>query len=197
MVWHPSSFAPSTRPSMKRSMGGLTSILITLGRHPLHNRLCKLVATSIQSAQLYVAPLKPLWNKFSSFSLIMQDSSGNLLEAAEDGLHCWEVCGSALLWTLQHVRYNTTFCNKVHVIHNVQIRHIYGAYSVTSKWQLVYFFGVSWSYCRFLADRFVEGSCPLCSYEDARGDQCDKCGKLINAIELKVTYVSAAGYHLW
>uniref|UniRef100_T1JAR2 Methionine--tRNA ligase, cytoplasmic n=1 Tax=Strigamia maritima TaxID=126957 RepID=T1JAR2_STRMM len=39
--------------------------------------------------------------------------------------------------------------------------------------------------CRFLADRFVEGTCPLCGYEDARGDQCDACGKLINAIELK------------
>lgn len=37
---------------------------------------------------------------------------------------------------------------------------------------------------RFLADRFVEGICPLCGYEDARGDQCDACGKLINAVEL-------------
>lgn len=39
---------------------------------------------------------------------------------------------------------------------------------------------------RFLADRFVEGICPHpgCGYEDARGDQCDKCGKLVNAIEL-------------
>lgn len=38
---------------------------------------------------------------------------------------------------------------------------------------------------RFLADRFVEGICPECSYPDARGDQCDKCQKLINPIELK------------
>ncbi|XP_017536286.3 methionine--tRNA ligase, cytoplasmic isoform X2 [Manis javanica] len=38
---------------------------------------------------------------------------------------------------------------------------------------------------RFLADRFVEGVCPFCGYEEARGDQCDKCGKLINATELK------------
>ena len=38
---------------------------------------------------------------------------------------------------------------------------------------------------KFLADRFVEGTCPFCAYVDARGDQCDKCGKLINAIELK------------
>lgn len=40
---------------------------------------------------------------------------------------------------------------------------------------------------RYLADRFVEGGCPNigCNYEDARGDQCDGCGKLVNAIELK------------
>ncbi|MBT4364713.1 MAG: methionine--tRNA ligase [Desulfobacteraceae bacterium] len=31
----------------------------------------------------------------------------------------------------------------------------------------------------FLADRFVEGVCPHCRYEDARGDQCDNCGKLL------------------
>ncbi|XP_013788881.1 methionine--tRNA ligase, cytoplasmic-like [Limulus polyphemus] len=38
---------------------------------------------------------------------------------------------------------------------------------------------------RFLADRFVLGVCPFCLYDDARGDQCDKCGRLINAVELK------------
>ena len=37
---------------------------------------------------------------------------------------------------------------------------------------------------RFLPDRYVEGTCPFCGFENARGDQCDKCGKLINAIEL-------------
>lgn len=36
----------------------------------------------------------------------------------------------------------------------------------------------------FLADRFVEGECPKCHYEDARGDQCDKCGNLLDAFEL-------------
>ncbi|MCB1042159.1 MAG: methionine--tRNA ligase [Acidobacteria bacterium] len=40
------------------------------------------------------------------------------------------------------------------------------------------------TYCQhdqmFLADRYVEGTCPHCSYEDARGDQCDKCGKLLD-----------------
>nr|CDS25457.2 methionyl tRNA synthetase cytoplasmic [Hymenolepis microstoma] len=37
---------------------------------------------------------------------------------------------------------------------------------------------------KFLADRFVEGNCPYCKSDDARGDQCDSCGKLINAVEL-------------
>ena len=37
---------------------------------------------------------------------------------------------------------------------------------------------------RFLADRFVAGTCPMCGFPDAKGDQCDGCGKLINAIEL-------------
>ncbi|MCW4005951.1 MAG: methionine--tRNA ligase [Candidatus Bathyarchaeota archaeon] len=32
---------------------------------------------------------------------------------------------------------------------------------------------------RFLPDRFVEGTCPHCGYENARGDQCDKCGRLL------------------
>jgi methionyl-tRNA synthetase len=36
----------------------------------------------------------------------------------------------------------------------------------------------------FLADRFVEGTCPLCQYDDARGDQCDKCGHLLDPLEL-------------
>ncbi len=30
----------------------------------------------------------------------------------------------------------------------------------------------------FLADRFIEGTCPKCGYEDARGDQCDLCGSV-------------------
>lgn len=36
----------------------------------------------------------------------------------------------------------------------------------------------------FLADRYVEGECPLCHYEDARGDQCDKCGRLLDPFDL-------------
>jgi methionyl-tRNA synthetase (EC 6.1.1.10) len=36
----------------------------------------------------------------------------------------------------------------------------------------------------FLPDRFVEGTCPYCGYERARGDQCDECGRLLHPTEL-------------
>jgi methionyl-tRNA synthetase len=37
---------------------------------------------------------------------------------------------------------------------------------------------------RFLPDRYVEGTCPNCGFSDARGDQCDNCGSLLDALEL-------------
>jgi len=37
---------------------------------------------------------------------------------------------------------------------------------------------------RFLPDRYVEGTCPICGYKEARGDQCDNCGHLLDALEL-------------
>jgi len=37
---------------------------------------------------------------------------------------------------------------------------------------------------RFLPDRYVEGSCPHCGYNEARGDQCDQCGKTYDATDL-------------
>ena len=37
---------------------------------------------------------------------------------------------------------------------------------------------------RFLPDRYVEGTCPHCGYTQARGDQCDQCGKILDALEL-------------
>lgn len=37
----------------------------------------------------------------------------------------------------------------------------------------------------FLADRFVRGTCPVCGYEDAYGDQCERCGSSLSPLELK------------
>jgi len=37
---------------------------------------------------------------------------------------------------------------------------------------------------RFLPDRYVEGTCYICGYDGARGDQCDNCGSLLDATQL-------------
>ncbi len=45
----------------------------------------------------------------------------------------------------------------------------------------------------FLADRFIEGTCPFCGYESARGDQCDKCSALLEPKELKEPHCTICG----
>ncbi|MCL6512525.1 MAG: methionine--tRNA ligase [Anaerolineae bacterium] len=37
---------------------------------------------------------------------------------------------------------------------------------------------------KFLPDRLVEGTCPICGYDKARGDQCDNCGNLLDGTQL-------------
>jgi methionyl-tRNA synthetase len=37
---------------------------------------------------------------------------------------------------------------------------------------------------RTLPDRYVEGTCPICGYADARGDQCDNCGNQLDPVDL-------------
>jgi methionyl-tRNA synthetase len=46
---------------------------------------------------------------------------------------------------------------------------------------------------RFLPDRYVEGKCPHCGFEKARGDQCDNCGRLLEPIELIEPYSTISG----
>jgi len=45
------------------------------------------------------------------------------------------------------------------------------------------------AYCpncqRFLPDRYLEGTCPNCGFTEARGDECDQCGRPLNPGELK------------
>jgi len=47
---------------------------------------------------------------------------------------------------------------------------------------------MSLPYCpscqRYLPDRYTEGECPNCGFSNARGDQCDNCGKLLNPVDL-------------
>lgn len=57
--------------------------------------------------------------------------------------------------------------------------------------------GIEQFYCekcrRFLADRFVEGECPLCHHAGARGDQCESCGRSLEQTELINPYCKICG----
>ncbi len=46
---------------------------------------------------------------------------------------------------------------------------------------------------RYLPDRYVEGTCPNCGFESARGDQCDSCGKLLDPVDLIDPYSAVSG----
>jgi methionyl-tRNA synthetase len=46
---------------------------------------------------------------------------------------------------------------------------------------------------RFLADRYVRGVCPNCGSSNARGDQCEDCGKLLDPTELKEPRCASCG----
>lgn len=56
------------------------------------------------------------------------------------------------------------------------------------KNKYVYKKSVEAFYCntcsRFLPDRYIEGKCPNCGNDGARGDQCDECGKLLDPQDL-------------
>ncbi len=53
------------------------------------------------------------------------------------------------------------------------------------------------TYCencdRFLADRYVRGICPHCYYPEARGDQCENCGKLLDPTDLLEPHCGVCG----
>ena len=53
------------------------------------------------------------------------------------------------------------------------------------------------AYCsqcdRFLPDRYVEGICPLCSHDQARGDQCDSCGRTLDSKDLVMPRCALCG----
>ncbi|KAI2640243.1 methionyl-tRNA synthetase [Xylaria nigripes] len=128
------------------------------------------------------------------------------------GLNTLYICGSDEYGTASETKAleeNTTaaeLCNKYHEIHkriyaDFSISFdIYGRTSTEQHTEITQdIFTELWEngfieerssiqpYCpthqSFLADRFVEGICSICGYNDARGDQCDGCGNLLDPLE--------------
>ena len=77
--------------------------------------------------------------------------------------------------------YNIRLDNYTRTENPTHIRYTQDLYRKVYENGYVYTQSVNLPYCetdqRFLPDRFVEGTCPHCGYEQARGDQCESCGR--------------------
>ncbi len=74
----------------------------------------------------------------------------------------------------------TTTANHYRVTQDLFLKLYEKGYLVKRK-QMGAFDGASG---RTLPDRYIEGTCPICGYKEARGDQCDNCGNQLDPIDL-------------
>ena len=93
----------------------------------------------------------------------------------QEFLETWQRIG--ITWDL----YTTTSTeNHARTTHDIFLRLLKAGHIYTDSMSL--------PYCprdrRFLPDRYVEGNCPACDYDAARGDQCDNCGRTLNTSDL-------------
>jgi methionyl-tRNA synthetase len=72
-----------------------------------------------------------------------------------------------------------------HELTTMIFEHLYNNGFIEEKFINQYYSPVD---ARFLPDRYVEGTCPHCGYEKARGDQCDGCGTLLDPEDLLNPY---------
>ncbi|MFX0105674.1 MAG: methionine--tRNA ligase [Candidatus Hodarchaeota archaeon] len=87
-----------------------------------------------------------------------------------------------------HEKWQISFDNYT-ITHNpIHIEFVQKMYLDIQKNGFIFEKEIESLYCQndnlFLPDRFVEGICPNCEVDDARGDQCDKCQKLLTPLEL-------------
>ncbi|TPX62930.1 methionine---tRNA ligase [Powellomyces hirtus] len=109
-------------------------------------------------------------------------------KALEEGTSCQELCDK--YHALHKQTYEWFGCDFNHFGRTPTEWHkkiVQGIYKDIEK-ELTFEKTMTQLYCEhhkaFLADRFVEGQCPKCGYADARGDQCDACGALLEPTEL-------------
>ncbi len=76
--------------------------------------------------------------------------------------------------------FETSHPNHKTVVHDIFLKLLEKGHIYKQRMESLYC-----NHCnRFLPDRYVEGQCPHCDYEAARGDQCDECGKPLDPVEL-------------
>jgi methionyl-tRNA synthetase len=113
--------------------------------------------------------------------MLKADAEGLSPAAVVDKYHELFVEGCLAMGLTFDLYTHTDTENHWEVTQQLFLRHMAGGYVYKAEQQQLYDPQAN----RFLADRYVEGTCPFCSYPDARGDQCDNCGRIYDALELK------------
>ena len=129
---------------------------------------------------------------YETLYICATDEYGTATEnkAREEGLSPKEICDKYHAIHQEIYQYfNISFDFFGRTSHPEHIEVTQAIFSDLDKAGLVLEQETEQTYCEvdqmFLADRYVEGTCPHCGYEGARGDQCDRCGKLLQPTELK------------
>ncbi|GMO29371.1 MAG: methionine--tRNA ligase [Termitinemataceae bacterium] len=118
--------------------------------------------------------------------------------AAEEGISPAELCGR--YWKIHDEIYrwfNISFDKFGRTSTPVQTEIVQDIFKKLDAAGFINEKTIEQSYCpkceRFLADRYVLGECPHCGSVNARGDQCEDCGKLLDPTELKNARCSSCG----
>ena len=99
-------------------------------------------------------------------------------------LDTWKRLGISFdLFTTTHTE------NHQQVVHDIFRTLLERGYIYADSMLLAYCSGCS----RFLPDRYVEGTCPHCGFDRARGDQCDRCGQTLDPQDLIESRCSLCG----
>jgi methionyl-tRNA synthetase len=70
--------------------------------------------------------------------------------------------------------------NHHEVVHDLFLKMLHDGHITRATMQALYCANDR----RYLPDRYVEGTCPHCGYDGARGDQCDNCGRPLDGVDL-------------
>jgi methionyl-tRNA synthetase len=112
--------------------------------------------------------------------LIAADEAGITAQELVDHNHrliCEDLVGLGLTYDL----YTRTTTRNHHAVVQELFLGVYGnGYFVEQKT----YGAISPSTGRTLPDRYIEGECPICHYDSARGDQCDNCGNQLDPQDL-------------
>ena len=113
--------------------------------------------------------------------LVQADKAGMTPQEFIDANHALIAEDLARLGVSYDLYTRTTTANHDDVVQQMFLANYRNGYMVEQTQQVA----ISPSTGRTLPDRYIEGTCPICGYAEARGDQCDNCGNQLDPVDLQ------------